>query len=166
MEAAAEGGAAEALAPERVIGQPFERFIGSDTTRMYYAALLKLCRLKAHSISRDYRCDSPTHKRFMRMELHPLPKRRVETWHYLIKAEPFTHPVTPIDHTDPAARIGYTHSTFSLRCSICNRLRLPEQSAWVEPETLSHHGPCHLKVIHTICPDCKATDWLRHPLKS
>ena len=71
-EAAKEGGAQKELGEEEVVGSYLQSHVASDPTKMYYDAVFKLCRIKNEPLEREYRCDSPTHKRFMKMTLYPL----------------------------------------------------------------------------------------------
>ncbi|MGC9457447.1 MAG: hypothetical protein ACP5DC_07955 [Halothiobacillaceae bacterium] len=153
-KAAKEGGAAEKLAVDSVIGKPLAGFIGSDATRMYYNAVFKLARLRGQTLTREYRCDSPTHKRFMEVTVTPRPDGHIEMLHQLLHEEPFAHQLLPV----PVARSDPRQGT-ALRCSICNRVRLPGQREWVEPATLVESEDKTLSVIHTVCTDCKHADW-------
>ncbi|MFW6343049.1 MAG: hypothetical protein ACOC00_08505 [Halothiobacillaceae bacterium] len=153
-QAAEQGGAADALAVDRVIGRPLARFVGSDATRMYYNAVFKLARLRRQSLTREYRCDSPTHKRFMEVTVTPLSDGGIEMLHQLLHEEPFEHAFTPMPVTRPDARLGT-----AVRCSICNRIRLAGTQEWVEPERLVEQQARTLSVVHSVCPDCKQHDW-------
>lgn len=155
--AAQEGGALDILSTEKVIGKNIEIYLGSDTTQMYYDALYKLCRLKKETITRDYRCDSPTHERYMKITLIPLENSAIEMQHVTIKEIPFKHAVHIEDMKDSSIKnIAYTK-----RCSICNRLKYPNSEVWSFPEELNDKKPLHIKVIHTVCPDCKNKNWLK-----
>lgn len=152
---AAEGGAAETLASENVIGQELEAFIHSDTTRMYIESCLKLCRLKNEVLFRQYRCDSPTHKRFMELQLTPLKDGAVEMKHFLLKEAPFE---VPIDIEEVAAESA-THAPQYVRCSMCNRLKPFGSDKWMPPEDLHLTQRQSLKVIYSVCPDCLNAIW-------
>jgi hypothetical protein len=159
-EAVAEAGdAAASLASHKVIGQPLHEFISSDTTRMYIEACLKLCRLRNSSIFRPYRCDTPTHKRYMELQLTPLAHKAVEMKHFLLKEEPFETPLHFEDISHDAHALPQL-----LRCSMCNKVRPIQGEHWSAPE---HYQPVKhsTPVIHTICPDCNALVWQkrRHP---
>lgn len=154
-QVADEGDAAEQLAVDKVLGQPLRHFITSDTTRMQVEASLKLCRIRQQVLFRPYRCDTPTHMRFMELQLTPMAEHAVEMTHFLLRTEPFDTPVylKEISHTrrKPAGAC--------LRCSFCNRLKPLEQSEWVAPQTLNQSYQNPLKVIHTVCPECKEQTW-------
>lgn len=156
-EAAQKGNATDSLAIERVIGQPIENYVCSDVTQMYYDAVFKLCRLKQEILVRDYRCDSDHLKRFMRVTLTPFQDGRIELRHETLREEPFSNSVQVHEEKPSAPSVN------TKRCSICNRLNLPDrQSEWLLPESIAQQGPVDLKVIHTVCPDCKAINWTTH----
>jgi len=155
-QAADAGGAAENLKPQNVIGRPLGCLVGNDVTRMYYETVFKICRLRRKTLSRNYRCDLPTHKRFMQVTLTPLARGRVEMRHQLLHEEPFDNVFTSTEADESSG----SSSALALRCSVCNQLRLSGSQSWVEPETLVGEAPRQLSVIHTICPACKNTNWI------
>lgn len=157
VEAAAIGGAADSLAPNKVVGQPIECYLKGSVTQMYYDALFQLCRLRNEVIVRKYRCDSPTHQRFLQMTLTPKNDGGIDILHEVLKEVPFENRVTVVDDGDGPGR---ALSLYSSRCSICNRLQFPGDSAWLPPEDLSRQAPLVAKVIHTICPDCSEINWI------
>ncbi len=152
---ASEGGAAASLAPERVLGQSINCFITSDTTRMYVEASLQLCRVRQEVLFRPYRCDSPTHKRFMELQLTPLPQRAVEMKHFLLREEAFQQPL----NLEEISHLSQKPKGACLRCSFCNRLKPLELNRWMPPEEINQSYVSPLQVIHTVCPDCKGQVW-------
>ena len=152
---AKDGGAADDLAVHRVLGQPLRYFITSDTTRMYVEASLQLCRVRQEVLFRPYRCDSPTHKRFMELQLTPLPEKAVEMKHFLLREEPYTEPVYFQEISFKRRKPAGT----CLRCSFCNRLKPLEQETWMPPEEVNQSYVSPLQVIHTVCSDCKGQAW-------
>jgi len=146
------------LNPDKVIGRLVFDFICSDSTRMYYDAVFKLCRLKQSQATLDYRCDSPTHKRFMQLTLFPLKDFGIRLQHDLVREEPFDHTLDVKENLDytPSQQVIITPNK---RCSICNRLQLAGETVWVYPEELVEKQPLSLKVIHTICSECKNINW-------
>lgn len=151
MEAARDGGAATALAPERVIGRPLATFLRGDPTRMFVFAMLGGARAHGKPVSRDYRCDSPTERRLMRMTATPLAEHRVRVTHMLVHAEALARRV----EIRPAS--GGARGFFK-RCSVCNRLRLGEH--WHEPDSAAVAtiaGGDSVKVIYGVCEEC--TSW-------
>jgi hypothetical protein len=159
--AAKEGGASESLTKERVIGQNIESYFSGDVTQMYYDAIFKLCRLKNETIEREYRCDSPTHKRYMVMRLIPLGDGSIEMQHETLEETPFEHEIVIQDKT-PQVQNGFT--SYTKRCSVCNQLQYPNGKKWVSPEELCKEESLHIKVIYTVCSLCKNKTWF--PIKS
>ncbi|KAA0875920.1 hypothetical protein [Nitrincola tapanii] len=152
--AAKRQGADAQLAPEQVKGLDLADYIGSEVTCVYYEAALKLCRMKNTAICREYRCDSPTHKRFMQVILTPKAEGCVEMRHRLLHESPFKQRLD-LRFADREPKL----KGFHLRCSLCNSIKLENQSEWLAPESLLTDQPQKLAVIHGVCPNCEATHW-------
>lgn len=155
---AEQGGAGTSLQESNVVGQDLSRFIRSDSTRMYIEACLKVCRLKQQIIFREYRCDSPTHMRFMELQLTPLERGDVEMAHFLLREQAFEHPVniedvTPSPHHN--SPIAYSY----VRCSMCNSLKPVGADQWIKPESLGDQLVKQTPVIHSVCPGCLNKIW-------
>lgn len=156
------GGVGQALKTEQVLGKSLDSYICGDNAILYIDACLKLCRIRNQTLFRDYRCDSPTHKRFMQMEMVPLPQKAVEMNHFLIKEEPFESPVNIKDVsklTSPIVRGVFQY----VRCSMCNALKSVGSDQWIPPEELTSEQGALVNVIHSVCPACKVATW--HPRK-
>lgn len=151
-EVAEQGQAGQTLAEAKVLNQPFSQFVADQATRLYYETCLSLCRLKQQTLIRAYRCDSPTHKRFMELQLTPLENGWVEMKHFLVRSEPFKFAVNlhDVSHQQPNQPYQFT------RCSLCNRLKGQTSDDWQPPEWLGDIGDQPLNVVHTICPQCLA----------
>lgn len=165
-QAVAQQGQAEKLLNlQAVIGRHLGYFIRGDDTRMYTEASLKLCRARQEVLYRHYRCDSPSHKRFMKLQLMPLPNKAVQMNHFLLKEEAFDHPV----HIDDIGEKFLPENNGILnfvRCSMCNSLKRVGSNKWFDPDKLTADDANHVAVIHSICPDCKTQAWHRSPKKS
>ncbi|MBN2644681.1 MAG: hypothetical protein JXR59_04315, partial [Desulfuromonadaceae bacterium] len=122
------------------------------------------CRLRNEPLTRDYRCDSPTHQRYMRVTLYPEGDGSILMKHETLREVPFSHPVVIRDMSRESPAPAQIASARVLRCSMCNRLKLKEAETWSSPETLSEHETKTFHVIHTVCPDCRSTIW--KPLKN
>lgn len=156
-EQAKLGHAEIALKRETVISNYLCDFIQDDNTTMYIEATLSLCRVRKETLYRPYRCDSPSHKRFMELELRPLTNNQVQMTHFLLKEEPFQTAIVIDDITKTTT--NKAASNYYLRCSMCNSVKAPQSDEWQEPETIPEEKKPHLKVIHTICEKCKGTIW-------
>lgn len=153
-EVAEQGQAGKQLAEAKVLNQPLSRFIADKATWHYYEYCLNLCRTKQQVLVRSYRCDSPTHKRFMELQLSPLDQDWVEMKHLLVRSEPFEFPVNIHDVTQQS-----TEPYRFTRCSLCNRLKDQESERWQTPDSFGDKFVQPVKVIHSICPDCQKTPW-------
>ena len=164
------GGARDQLAVNKVLNRPIGQFAKDDNTRMYIAACLSLCRIKKTTIFRPYRCDSPTHQRYMELELVPYENGQVEMVHYLLKSEPLQKSLNIEDVTELSDQVAALNEGvgYTLRCSMCNSIQLPGTDEWLDPADyvqLECARP-HLNVIHTVCNCCKNQAWqIRHPAR-
>ncbi|MAD97969.1 MAG: hypothetical protein CMB99_11645 [Flavobacteriaceae bacterium] len=152
IKAATVGQADDLTVKEKVIGRSILSYIVGEATKMYYQVVFGKCRRlgKEHTI--NYRCDSPSHKRFMQMVIKPDTNESLNINNYLLREEPFNNPV----------HIEETTGNFrnpTQRCSICNKLKLSKTDDWKAPEELSKEESKEYIVIHTICPSCHGKDW-------
>ncbi|BBP44143.1 hypothetical protein [Thiosulfativibrio zosterae] len=154
-DASAKAGNADSrLSASAVIGQSIDHFISGDSSVMYLDSALKLCRLKKQTLFKPYRCDSPTHKRFMEMELQPLANGQVKISHYLIREEAFGSPLYLKDVTRTSSA-----KEVVVRCSMCNQLKKPGTDTWLPPEEFQASQDAPLNVIHSVCPACQVAIW-------
>lgn len=148
--ALANGGEQRLLSSE-IQGRRVFDFITGDQTRMYLEVLLQHVRFLHRTISRSYRCDSPTMKRFMSMSLTPATQGLVKLDHTLLKNEPFQQPVIYRHEPEPQA-------TALPRCSVCTRLLI--KGNWLTPEDAEILGfikpGIPLPVTYRICPACRS----------
>ncbi|AHF02252.1 hypothetical protein THIAE_05690 [Thiomicrospira aerophila AL3] len=145
----------KALDSSHLIGQPLSIFIRNDSTKMYVESCIQLCRVSKKVITRPYRCDSPTHKRFMELELVPLQNGSVLMNHLLLKVEAFVNRLDIVERVDNRPK---KHSGL-VRCSFCNKLRRVGEKEWFEPERLVSHTAQNIAVIHSVCPACTQANW-------
>jgi hypothetical protein len=134
----------EEVVTARILGRPLEEFIVGEPTRMYMGVLLDAVRLLGHPVEKEYRCDSPTERRFMRMWISRDGEYlRVDHWILRTESKPGSFPVQP---ADPGRR-------HLLRCSVCNRYRVGAR--WVEDQDLPDPTPGEsIPVVYAVCPDC------------
>lgn len=144
---AAENGAPQLA--ERAVGVSLWRFVLGDEVRRLYEHLLDGVRERAGRASVPYRCDSPSVRRFMRLDVLPLAGGQVEFRSSLLREE----------RRDPVDILGSAPSRADwsiLSCSWCRRFRT---SRWVEVEEAiaelglfdSVSGP---RISHGVCEDC------------
>lgn len=134
----------EDVVAARILGRPLDEFIMGEPTRMYMGVLLDAVRLLGHPVEKEYRCDSPTERRYMRMWItRDGEDLRVDHW--ILRTEPkpghfVIRPVTPVEE-------------HLLRCSVCNRFRLG--ASWIEDSELpDHEARDGIPVVYTVCPGC------------
>ena len=134
----------DAACAAHVVGARLADSITGDPVRMFMAAILMRVRASGQAEQVPYRCDSDRVKRFYTMTLKPLPEGSVRVEHFLDREEP--------GHVAIRVRPAGRGQTATLRCSICCRIK--EDSGWADP----FDGPVDrdLRVIHTVCEDCKA----------
>lgn len=126
-----------------VVGTRLVDAIAGDPVRMYMTAILMRVRASGQSEAIPYRCDSETTIRRYIMTLEPLAEGRVRVTHHL-DSEENTNLIISVR----PAGVGLGAP---LRCSICCRIR--EQGVWVDPFKQGRNRD--LRVIHSICEDCK-----------
>ena len=148
-DAATEGNA-PALQGDALIGRSLYDFIDGDDTVMFVRVMLAGARSRGTVTVRPYRCDSPTHRRWMEMEMQPRGNGEVLIRHRLLRSALLPSRVAPL--SGHGARLPK-------RCSQCNQLRL--DGVWHEPDApavLEHLGKAgeNFRVIYGICPQCQA----------
>lgn len=166
LDEAELGNAEDKLQPEKIMEHFLADYIQDDNTTMYVEAILALCRLRNEKVYRPYRCDSPTHKRFMELELIPQSLGQVKMVHYLLKEEAFENEVTIEDigkslKSKQKTNANKATRSYYLRCSMCNALKAPDSEEWRDPGEISTPNLNHFKVIHTVCKNCSQTPWKR-----
>lgn len=125
-----------------VVGARLADAITGDPVRMFMTAILMRVRASGMAETVPYRCDSDRVKRYYTMTLTPLPAGAVRVEHDLHHHEAGAVTV----RIRPAAT-----GRGVLRCSLC--CRIDEGAGWADP--FDGGRDRDLRVIHTVCPDCK-----------
>lgn len=138
-----------ALLSSRLLGMPLLEFINGDVSAMFIETMITSARVQQKELIRPYRCDSPTHRREMRMRLQPLEDGHVRVVHELVRETPWQHP----RNMRTVTRRGERKIK---RCSMCNDLQ--DAEAWLTQDAYLARHP-HLKgeelpVYYGICPRC------------
>ena len=149
---ARENGASQ-LTCEAVVGRSLWEFIDGTETKHFYQLLLQRVRQNNASTIIPFRCDSPTLRRYMRLELIPDPDGSV----YLIGVLERVEQTVPFHLLEP----NFPRSAQMLTlCSCCKRF-LVESCGWLELGDVA--GRLNLlnkqlapKLRNSICPDCLA----------
>ena len=148
--AVAEAGGAPGLRDALVVGRPLWDFVADPTTRQLYAAMLARARAGARPLGFSFRCDTPTERRLMQMQLTGLPAGGVAFEVRVIAVQ-----------SRPAAVLldaGTPRKGLVRMCSWCKRLPVPT-GEWLEVEdamkVLDLLDTTPLPAItHGICPQC------------
>lgn len=154
--AAANGG--ERLAAADVLGRPLWDFISDPTTRQLCRDIVKRTRT-GHSTRFTFRCDSPTCRRLLEMEVTHAPGGAIDFRTRVVSLE--DRPPQPLLATDRARSPELVRV-----CSWCKKIDVGGRWAEVE-EAVTHLGlfECTLlpDLTHGICDPCYArmTDILR-----
>lgn len=122
---ARENGAAQ-LTAEAVIGQDLWRFICGTETIQFYRAILQRVRTTARRIVVPFRCDSPTLRRYMRLDITRGDQGAVQFEGILEHVEPMTR----LNLLDPV--FPRSHEVLTM-CSCCKRVLL-EPHGWLNIE--------------------------------
>ncbi|MGV7229329.1 MAG: hypothetical protein ACQ9IQ_11775 [Nitrospirales bacterium] len=148
------------LSAEAVIGQPLFRFITGKETQYLYQVMIERVRSNQRKVVIPFRCDGPSHRRFMVLEISPGTNRQVQ----------FTVCTTREDERkrisllDPL--VNRTGEYLSM-CSWCKRIDVAGN--WLDVEVavkqLELFNETSLpQITHSICNDCY--DWMRHEILS
>jgi hypothetical protein len=147
---ARENGATQ-LTREAVVGRSLWDFIAGDETQQLYRTLLQRVRARNASTVVPFRCDSPTLRRYMRLELTPEPNGSVQFDGVLERVEQ-TVPYNLLDQNFPRSMQMLT------LCSCCKRI-LMENYGWLEIGAVAERLDLLNKNIapklrHSLCPEC------------
>lgn len=142
----------QSLTAERIRGQSLFAHIVGTATREFVWTLLDAARKLQQPVTRCYRCDSPTLKRYMEMTIEPDPRGLLLVRHRLLSTEPLQRPIV-----FKVAASGTARRALIVRCSSCNRVRA--EGAWLEPEAALSKGQVPTdqgvaRVAYGVCSDC------------
>ncbi len=126
-------------------------FIVDRETRMIYGMMLERVRKFLETISFSYRCDTPTQRRFMQMELQPRENDSVRFVSQVVRKE--DRPYTPL--LDP---LVVRSKEFITICSWCKQVELAD-GRWVEVEEAVEamklfHAVELPQLSHGMCASC------------
>jgi hypothetical protein len=152
--ASAQAGAVPGLHESQVVGRSLWDFVGDATTRRLYAAILERVRAGGRPLAFNFRCDTPTQRRLMRMRIAGRDARAVSFEVHLLATQD-RPPVALLEATAPR------HAGLLRMCSWCKRIPLTT-GQWVEVEeamnVLDILDSIPLPTItHGICPSCFET---------
>lgn len=138
------------LTRKDVLGRQLWDFIDGSETRHVFRLMLSRARASLSVMKVPFRCDSPEAKRFMEMEIRPLPDGSIDFVCTTLKTEART----PVAFIDPDVDRSNEWRTI---CSWCKRVKMPG-GEWAELEEAvrrldlfgSKKPP---RMSHGICPD-------------
>lgn len=138
------------LTRQAVLLHPIWDFISGMETRHLYEILFRKVRDSQAPIRAPFRCDSPENRRFMTMEIRPLPQRALEFQCTLIRLEPRGTSVRLCSSPNSSRLIYF--------CSWCNKAQESDGS-WMELDAairslrlLEETYP--YRISHGLCPAC------------
>ncbi|MGE0310194.1 MAG: hypothetical protein AB7P21_01045 [Lautropia sp.] len=149
-EASARQGGATTLAGDAVLGRSLWEFVRDATLRDIYGRLFVIVRSRGEPLSFDYRCDTPTERRLMRMTLTPLGNANIEIANAQVWADP----------RPPVRQQNVFRGSATVRCcSLCNHFEIEGQ--WVDVCDAVSAGMLgrverSIRVAFAVCAPCRA----------
>lgn len=131
----------------RIVGQPLFSFIQSDSTRMFVDVLINRARISNQQVIKEYRCDSPTLRRFMEMKIIPLESKHLLIENRVVREEPL----------ERVRKFVTLETSFLKRCSVCNRVQ--HKGHWYAPDDAAINEEFEegfARVSYTICERCRS----------
>ncbi len=140
------------LADANILYRSLWDLIADRETHRIYGTMFVEVRRSSETLSFPYRCDTPTQRRFMRMELYPRYNKHIR----LISRELQVEERAYVPLLDASAKRSKDFLTI---CSWCKRVKL-SNGMWSEVEeaveSLSLLNCALLpQLIHDICPGCR-----------
>jgi len=149
---ARENGAGN-LSAEAVLGRSIWDFIADQPTRDFYRQVFSSVRTTDRPAVVPFRCDSPTLRRFMRLEVRHQVGCGIKLKSILVRAEPCERRQVLDGETPPCDRR-------ITMCSCCKQV-LIEPLGWVSLDAANHHP--HVcpddhrpSIRYEVCPACDA----------
>jgi hypothetical protein len=143
-------GAAD-LGADAVLRHPLWKFVAGEEVRELLRMIFARARFTGRAIRVPFRCDSPAERRFMELEVRPLPEAALEIESRLVRSEPRRY----VPLMERSARLR--HGMVSI-CSWCLRFRMAT-GQWVEVEeavgAMGLFASTDLPTLsHGICRSC------------
>lgn len=142
------------LRRRNVLGRPFWAFFDGDDTIAEHEAILSRCETRQQQGTFLFRCDAPFERRLLRMTVDPLQAGGFRFTSRTVAVQGRSGQVYEhLFRIAPAPEVA--------RCCQCNRFRWNRE--WLEPEhaiqvELDDDGiTTKSRMIHTLCPECRAS---------
>ncbi|MCG3180727.1 MAG: hypothetical protein BIFFINMI_03090 [Phycisphaerae bacterium] len=134
-----------------LVGQSLWEHLAGIEVRHLYELLLESLRAGGRAVTYDYRCDSPTLRRYLQLTAQARPNGDVDFRSTTLEIEP--RDVQPLLDAHRSAAPGLIRM-----CSWCKRLATP--SRWIEVErAVAELGLFEADplpgITHAVCPDCE-----------
>lgn len=153
----ANGGVADSA---DVVGHDITDFFSSGEVRdTYRKLLLQVTERRRHLIQTDYRCDSPTLKRSMRLTVTPV-QSGTETEYLLYQSTLLAVEQRPAIHLFSARAVDSKLPNALKVCSICAKVQWPAgttapNAEWIEPQEYYRRGGSEdILLSHGFCLPC------------
>jgi hypothetical protein len=150
LQFALDNEAADLARKDRVLGQSVWSFVTGEESRRLYGLIFQRARSTGRPVSVPFRCDSPTVRRFMVLEIEPLADGGLRLTGVLERRE--RRPYAPL--LDPHRK--RSNETIAI-CSCCKRAKT--SFGWLEVEEAVRR--LHLfssaelpQLEHRLCDDC------------
>ena len=149
---ARENGASE-LDGDSVLGKSLWSFIPDDPTRKFYEDIFATVRATDKAVVVPFQCDSPTLRRFMRLEIRHHAGCGIDLKSVLVRAEPCERRVLLDANAQPS-------NNCITMCSCCKHI-LFEPHGWLPlEEASSRPGLCltgkRPQIRYEVCATCRA----------
>lgn len=148
---AARNDAGESCHPDRIINQQIWSFIQGYETRHVYEICINNVRNHQKTIVLPFRCDAPDLRRYLELEISPLPRGHVQLTSRIIREEP-RETVKLLQTGKPKL------FDFITMCSMCKKIQVAENVWFETEEAIARLGLFELEVLpqisHGLCQDC------------
>ena len=135
----------------RVLGTPLWAHLHGEGVTHLYRDLVARCRATRGTAEFPFRCDSPTHRRFLRMRMTGLPDGSVAFESATLREEARTRVAMPSTASAP-------EEAMLVVCAWCRNVEM-DAGEWVELEEAVRRReifsrPVPPRISHGICPPC------------
>jgi hypothetical protein len=159
-EFAADNGAPE-LESKNLIGKPVLNYFFDEATRRLYVRMFERVRKTGEQISFEYRCDSPSLRRYMRLTVSPSSDQGVTILSETLSKEPREEECFQWVRTPGAAqrKARLRNMVLMSACGVCSKVQV-RSGDWVEIERALKGmdlttEPWFPLLTSTICSQCE-----------
>jgi hypothetical protein len=148
---AQENQAGESCHPDRVINRPIWQFMDGFETKDLYRLVFSTVRGQGKAVTLPYRCDAPDRRRFLELDIVPVPREHLQFISRIIREE--------LRESVELLRPDLPRSNELVKmCCLCKKVELPAND-WVEVELAIvslrlFEGDAPPRISHGYCPAC------------